>query len=104
MQQAIETAIALQQRRGDLVVISGERFLQVQKGDEGFRASGRLDLRMNRFQLSSVAADQDDVGAVAGAGKRNCTSESAAGAGNGDDAAGELGRGRGVISRVEAQM
>ena len=42
--------------------------------------------------------------AITGAGKRNCTSESAAGAGDGDDAAGELRRGRGVISRVEAQM
>jgi hypothetical protein len=103
VQQAIQPAVTLEHGSGNLVIVRGERLLQIQQRDDRLGCAAGFDFRVDRFQLAGVAADEDHLRPMRGAGDRNRTAHAAACAGDGDDPAGELGRTCRVRAGIEGQ-
>ena len=90
MQQAVEAPVARQRRIRHLVVVRGQRPLQVEYRDAGFGRAAGGDLGVHGFELIHVAADQNDARLVPGAGERDRAAQPRARTGDGDHAARQL--------------
>ena len=64
VQQAIESAVAREQRVRQLIVIARQRLLQVEHRDAGRRRAARGNLLVNGFERCAVSADQHERGLV----------------------------------------
>src|SRR6185437_2978270 len=94
VEEAVEAAVFRHHRVGELIVVLGERFLEIEQRNDWLRAAGLLDLRMDFLELPRVAANQNHVCAVAGTRHCHRTSDTAARTGYSDDASRELGGAR----------
>src|SRR5690348_4532796 len=90
MRQAVESTVASLQRLGELVIVTRQCPLEIEHRDARPRCPARLDLCVHRLELAHRTPDQYHVRAARCDRQRERATNPISGAGDSDDASGEL--------------